>query len=311
MSDLVPYQPSAIVAAKQYDTVVQMTLATVAESSARIYDDTFKSWAKWAALNDVDTIDVNPATALAFLRSQDVTYTTRQRQLSALRKLTQVVAMLDHRNDDARRAYEGMKLVRAPKQGVGGKERKRRALSPEQVESLLDVWLADDLLSVRNQAIISTMFASGARRAEIVALKWDDVDLEQGIIHIRHGKGDKERYAALFGDLAVRALDHWQSLTGGRSYVFCPVINGVLSADKPIAADTLYHVVDVTGKQAGVVWKPHDARRSLATELLDRGVPLSEVQKQLGHAQANTTMIYAQAGSAADRRKLVTLRYGT
>lgn len=310
MSDLVPFTPSPLSIPERFDLIVRMTLATVAESSGRIYADTFKSWQAWATANDVDVLEVNPMTALQFLTDQDVTYTTRQRQLSALRKLTQVVAMLDHRNDDARRAYEGMKLVRAPKQGVGNKERKRRSLTPEQVESLLDVWLTDDLLSIRNQALIALMFASGARRAEVVALRWDDVDLRQGTIHIRHGKGDKARYAALFGEFALRALHQWRHLTRGRDYVFCSVANGVLGADKPITADTLYHVVDVTGKRAGLIWKPHDARRTLATELLAQGVPLSEVQQQLGHAQASTTMIYAQPGEAAERRKLVTIRYG-
>lgn len=310
MTDLVPFSPSTPSIYRGLDSIIDMALATVAESSARIYQDTFNRWRKWALLNEVDELNINPFTALSFLRDQDVTLTTRQRQLSALRKLTQVVAILDHRNDDARRVYEGMKLIKAPKQGAGGKERKRRALAPEQVEKLLDVWLTDDLISIRNQALIATMFASGARRAEIVALQWHDIDLPHGTLHIRHGKGDKERHAALFGDLAVRALKYWHAQTEGREYVFCPLINQSFGEDKPITADTLYHIVDLTGKRAGVNWKPHDARRTLATELLERDMPLSEVQQQLGHAQANTTMIYAQAGSAASRRKLVDIRYG-
>lgn len=310
MSDLAPQGSSAITTTQQFDTVINMVLATVAESSGRVYADTYRSWAKWALEINADLLDINGRTVVDFLKTQDVSMTTRQRQLSAMRTMAQVLAVVDYANPMRRAAYESVKLVRAPKQNAGGKERKRRALSAEQVESILDVWLADDLLSVRNQALITTMFASGARRAEIVALRWDDVDLDLGTIHIRHGKGNKERYAALFGDLVISALDHWQSATKGRLYVFCPVINGILGNDKPITADTLYHVVDVTGKQADVTWKPHDARRTLATELLDQGVPLSEVQKQLGHAQANTTMIYAQAGNAADRRKLVSLRYG-
>lgn len=310
MSDLVPIENSAITTTSQFDTVIQMVLATVAESSGRVYADTYKSWSKWALGIGADLLDINGRTVVDFLKTQDVSMTTRQRQLSAMRTMAQVLAVVDYANPMRRAAYESVKLVRAPKQNAGGKERKRRALSTEQVESILDVWLADDLSSVRNQALISTMFASGARRAEVVALQWNDIDLDLGTIHIRHGKGNKERYAALFGDLAIRALDHWQTRSSGRLYVFCPLVNGVFGNDKPITSDTLYHIVETTGKQSGVDWKPHDARRSLATELLDRGVPLSEVQKQLGHAQANTTMIYAQAGNAAERRKLASIRYG-
>lgn len=310
MSDLGPYENSAITTTQQFDTIIKMVLATVADSSGRVYADTYKSWSKYAIANGIDLLEINGRTVVDFLKSQQVSMTTRQRQLSAMRTMAQVLAVVDYANPMRRAAYESVKLVRAPKQNASGKERKRCALSSEQVESILDVWLADDLLSVRNQALIATMFASGARRAEIVALQWNDIDLDLGTIHIRHGKGNKERYAALFGDLAIRALEHWQKRTEGRLYVFCPVINGVLGNDKPITADTLYHVVEATGKLAGVVWKPHDSRRTLATELLDQGVPLSEVQKQLGHSQANTTMIYAQAGNAAERRKLASIRYG-
>lgn len=310
MNDLVLTDDQSLQKQQSFEGVIPVALATVSESSARIYADTYRSWAAWALDTDADPLNVNGGAAVEFLKTQQVSATTRQLQLSALRKMAQVLAVLDFENPMRRAAYESMKLIRAPKTGATKTERSRRALTPEQVDMLLDVWLNDDLISVRNQALIAVMFASGARRAEIAALKWQDVDLEQGTIHIRHGKGDKERHAALFGDAVIHALEHWQTLTQGREYVFCPLTNAAIGKDEPITGDTLYQIVGVTGKRAGIAWKPHDARRTLITELLNQGVPLADVQQQVGHAQGNTTLGYAQAGDAAARRKRVELRYG-
>lgn len=294
-----------------FGQLTAMTLATVADSSARVYQDTYNSWLRWAIVHDVDPLAINGQTVRAFLSDQHVAVTTRQRMLSAMRTAAQVLATVDYTNPARRAAYETMKMVKAPKTNANSNERKRRALTPDQVERLYDVWLEDSLLHVRNQALITVMFSSGARRAEITALQWGDVNLDEGVIHIRHGKGDAERYAALFGDLVIRSFDHWKHRSGERSFVFCPLDKyGNLGADRSMSADNLYRIVTQTGLAAGVEWKPHDARRTLATELLNMGMSTAEVQAQLGHADAATTLRYAQSGSAAQRRKSTTLRYG-
>lgn len=305
------HQPDALsLVDEQFLYATTATMRTVAESSARVYADTFKQWHSWAYLNGIDPLAVNGGNVWAFLTSREVSQTSRQRMLSALRALARVLVVLDAGNPARQAAYQSVEMTKAPK-GKFGVERSRRALTPDEVNRVFDVWLDDDLLSVRNQALITTLFSSGVRRAELIALKWMDIDLDEGVLHIRHGKGDKERHAALFGDESIRALDHWQNAQGeGREFAFCPLTNNAIGTDEPMTADNLYKIVQATAIKAGVAFKPHDARRTLATELLAMGMPTSEVQAQLGHANASTTLRYVLAGAAAKRRQSVVLRWG-
>lgn len=303
-------QPAALsVVDEQFLYATTATMRTVAESSARIYADTFKQWHSWAYINGLDPLALNGGNVWAFLTSREVSQSSRQRMLSALRGLARVLVVLDAGNPVRNANYQSLEITKAPK-GKFGAERSRKALSPSEVNQVFDVWLDDDLLSVRNQALITTLFSSGIRRAELIALKWMDIDLDEGVLHIRHGKGDKERHAALFGDEAIRALDHWQSIQGEREFVFCPLTNNAIGTDEPMTADNLYRIVQATALKAGVGFKPHDARRTLATELLSMGMSTAEVQAQLGHANASTTLRYAQPGAAAKRRASVVVRWG-
>lgn len=302
--EIVRYHPDYLYA-------IDMTMKTVAESSARVYADTYKAWQQWSVERDLDPLAVHGGNVHKFLLSRDVALVTRRRMLSAMRSLAQVLVVLEPNNPLRQSAYQSVRMVKAPRKGAGGRERSQKALTPDEVERVFDVWLEDSLLHIRNQALITVMFASGVRRAELTALRWGDIHLDEGILHVRHGKGDKARYAALFGATAIHALEHWQSKSTGRDMVFCPLDkHGGVGADRAITADNLYRIVQQTGRLAGVDFKPHDARRSLATELLNLGMSPAEVQAQLGHAHASTTLAYAQAGSAAARRKAARLRWG-
>lgn len=305
------HQPAALsITDEQFVYATTATMRTVAESSARVYADTFRQWRKWSATQGIDSLAINGRNVWDFLASCKVSQTSRQRMLSALRALARVLVVLDAGNSARQAAYQSVEMTKAPR-STEGIERKRKALTPEEVNRVFDVWLNDDPLSVRNQALITTLFSSGVRRAELTALKWSDINLDEGVLLIRHGKGNKERHAALFGDESIRALDHWQAVQGvGREMVFSPLTNNTIGKDEPISADNLYRIVQQTALKAGVEFKPHDARRTLATELLAMGLPVSEVQAQLGHASASTTLRYTQAGAAAKRRQSIELRWG-
>ena len=72
-----------------------------------------------------------------------------------------------------------------------GRRRSQRALKRTEVARLLDVWAADPrLVGIRNYALLRLMIYTGLRRAEIVTLRWDDIDLENQTVTVRHGKGD-------------------------------------------------------------------------------------------------------------------------
>jgi integrase len=299
--------------AHPFDEWVALALQTVAPSSARIYAQTFALWRSWCAAQPqaVDPLDLRPAHVLRFLSAQNTTRSTRQRQLSALRKLAQMAYILAP-TDDNRRIHESLKIVKAPIVEGSGKERSKRALAPSQADKVLRAWDQPTNAHRRNRALIAVLALAALRRSEAAALEWRDIDFENGVVSVRHGKGDRAREVPLAGDLALEALRAWQRGQGiGRTFVFCPVERGDhLGKDKPIQGTDVYRIVEQTEAVSGVEFKPHDLRRTFITEALETGTPLATVQAAAGHASGETTLRYAQTVDARQARKTLKLRYG-
>ena len=311
------HQPALSPASVHFETVAAMVERTVAETSARVYRQTFRAWAQWCDANAVAYMDIRPAHVYEFLAAGDTTTATRQRQLSALRKFAQTLVIVD--GEEARRLYEGLKMLKAPKPDVEtsiDNERTKTALSPAQADSLLRVWSGSDSLARRNDAMIRLLAFTGLRRSELVSLTWDDIDIENLTVTVRHGKGDKRRSVAIMDNTSgtLQALQLWRTLQGDdRQFVFCGVTKGTgaLKADKPITAKTVYRVVQTTAERADLPdIAPHDLRRTHITEYLASGGTLAGAQAQAGHAQSSTTLDYAQSVNAQQRRHDASFRFG-
>lgn len=312
-STLQPADTTAVTNAERraFDELAVQVEKTVAPSSARIYLQTYAAWQAWSDANGINPFDLLPANVAAFLESAETTKSTRQRQLSALRKLAQMAYIL-RPDDSTRRLYEALQVMKAPAPASTAQERQRRALAPREADKLLRVWDGDTLADKRNRALVAVLLLGGVRRAEAAALKWRDIDFENGILHIRHGKGDKARDVPLAGDYALDALRGWQlAQDSGREFVFCPLERGDhLGKDKAISGTDVYRIWAATGSAAGVESKPHDARRTFITEALATGTPIATVQAAAGHSRGETTLRYAQAVDARRARKEFKLRYG-
>lgn len=300
--------------AEAFDGLAEQVEKTVAPSSSRIYRQTFSAWRAWCADNAIQPLDMRPTNVTAFLASQPTTKATRQRQLSALRKLAQMAYVLTP-SPDTHRLYEALKLAKAPAPQAStiSTERHHRALSPAEADKLLRVWDGTTPADLRNRALVAVLLLGGIRRSEAAALRWADVDFENGILHIRHGKGDKARDVPLAGDYALDTLKRWQMQQDtGRAFVFCPVERGQhVGKDKPITGTDVYRIWTATADRAGVdAGGAHNARRSFITEALATGAPLATVQAIAGHARGDTTLGYAQATDARRARKELKLRYG-
>lgn len=296
-------------APSEYETVKRVTLATVAESSAKTYNRTYTLWENWADTHGVDRLNLTPIHVLDFLRSRAVTKNTRQRQLSALRKMARIMA-LDYTSPERKAVYEALLLIKAPSENLGGTERERRTLKARQIWKILEYWHGDKPINKRNRALLAVLFYTGMRRSEVVALRWADIDLETGVIDIRHGKGDKQRYVAIVGDTAIDALKAWNQPARGREYVFCAVRKGdKLADDKPMGVRAVNQIIEKTSNATGIVFKTHDARRTLATDVLNNGGMVADVQAQLGHANPATTLSYAMAADVRKRRSTFKTSY--
>lgn len=299
-----------------FDVMLSMALKTVRSKSKRVYSQTYSLWQAWCKTNKVHPIvDLNMPNVETFLLDAHVTRNTRQRHLSALRKLAEIIAILD--GEPAQRNYELLKMMRVPEHDESTEaelsaknERSRRALSPSEVDLVLRAFPGTDFTSRRNTAMLATLFFTGMRRTELVNLQWRDVNFENATIEIRHAKGDKPNTATIIGGergFAVMALRAWQTAQAEtadsteRLFIFCSARGGKLGDDTPTHADTVWRVVKRAAKIVDIdEFSPHDARRTVLTEWTQTGT-LSGAQAQAGHKSASMTMKYAMASNAVKR----------
>jgi integrase len=292
------------------------TAGMVAPSSARVYRDTYARWERWTAENGLSPLDIHFSTVGAYLADRDGTKASKQRELSALRTLAKTLQIVDPGNPARAAAYESLRLLKVRATGESRQaERDRRALSPAEADRLLRVWKDDQTpRGKRNRALIAVLLLAGLRREELTALTWIDIDFQNGVIHVRHGKGDKTRDAALYGTEGLEALKAWQmeQPTGYKNVFVNLRKGGTFTGDNAMSTTAVWKVVDETADQAGLGHvKPHDLRRTLATELLETGAPVHHVQHQLGHADSSTTLNnYTGETDARQRRRTGRVRYG-
>jgi integrase/recombinase XerD len=167
-------------------------------------------------------------------------------------------------------------------------------LSISEVLRLLAV-----IQNLKHRAILTLVYSSGLRIGEVVKLKHQDVDPDRKTIHIRQGKGRKDRYTVL-STAAYLLLERYMKSTCLEEYLF-PSGEGF---NKPIHVRTVQHVFEKARRSAGIV-KPatvHTLRHSFATHLLEEGTDLRYIQELLGHASSKTTEIYTHVSIKDVRR---------
>jgi integrase/recombinase XerD len=180
-----------------------------------------------------------------------------------------------------KRPYEELDLV-YPKLP----QRLPTVLSEEEVTKLIE-----SASSAYHRVIITTLYATGMRRAELARLKVSDVDSARMVIHIRQGKGGKDRDITLSPRLLEILRDYWK-WRKPQVYLFPSLLRP--RPDKPITDKTIWYAVREAARRAGIKKKitPHTLRHSWATHLLERGTDLKTIQVLLGHADLEATTIY-------------------
>ena len=179
-----------------------------------------------------------------------------------------------------------------------------RALSDGEIRSLFAVCADDpDPAGARDAALLAVLFAGGLRRTEAVGLDVSDIDLEEGGVHVRSGKGRKDRQVFIARG-ALEAVKAWLAVRGAHDGpLFHPIRRGGLIEPRRLSAQSVLYMASKRAKQAGVAhFSPHDLRRSMVSSLLDSGADLSVVQKLAGHSSPSTTARYDRRPEAAKRR---------
>lgn len=141
--------------------------------------------------------------------------------------------------------------------------------------------------NIKERAIIEFLVASGVRVAEFCNLDIDDIDFNKKTVHVKHGKGDKERYTYL-SDLAISHLVKY--LTHESNNIGALFKNRYGDRYTPHGVRQLLISIGEKAKVESV--HPHRFRKTLASSLAARGMAIQEIQKILGHENINTTMLY-------------------
>ena len=190
--------------------------------------------------------------------------------------------------------YNPAKLVKSPK-----KEKKLpKVLSPDEVFALLEAPSGEDVLSVRDRAILELFYASGLRLSELAGLNLEDLDLSQGLIRVM-GKGKKERVVPIH-QRAIDRLKKWLELRASlkKSQLDPEAQKAVFLSRRGtrLSARAIELLLGKYLKKAGIYRPatPHSLRHSFATHLLDSGMDIRSIQELLGHSSLSTTQRYTQ-----------------
>ena len=183
-------------------------------------------------------------------------------------------------------------------------------LSREEAIALINS--ASNLL---HRAMLATLHSTGIRRTEMCNLKVEDIDSQRMLIHIRQGKGGKDRDVPLSPNRleTLRAYYRWMR---PKTYLFPGTVDG-WRADKPITSKVPWEACQEAAQRAGITKRvsPHLLRHGCATHLLENGADLPTVQALLGHTDLKPTSLYLHlsarhlkaAGTPLDKATLAPL----
>ena len=156
--------------------------------------------------------------------------------------------------------------------------------------------------NIKHRCIISILYSGGLRRNELLNLKITAIDSERMVIHIKNGKGGKDRITLLSSSV-LTDLRKYYIKEKPREYLFEGAKGGCYSSS------SVKKIVDKAALLVGIrkKVKPHTLRHSFATHLLEAGTDLRHIQVLLGHNSSKSTEIYTHVAikSFKNSRKLL------
>lgn len=210
---------------------------------------------------------------------------TLNRRLSALRTY---FGFARQRWEDVPQPAVLLRGLKVPKRIV-------RVLKPDEVERLLDVNRFEaNWLGTRDRFLLLTLYVLGIRRAELLQMRWQDIDASAQSVRIT-GKGNKERLLPVL-PVWLDVLEEYRQVCTAAGVP----TDAELFWDSPIKKMTpkgVYSAVHSYLQGASSVEKasPHVLRHTFATHLLDMGADLASIRSLLGHANLSATQVYTHA----------------
>jgi site-specific recombinase XerD len=255
----------------------------LAEATRRAYRVDVEEFLDWLEARETALDDIDVRTLVDYAGQLGAGRRARGKLAPATisRKLAAVRAFLRH----------SLGAARVPDARLSPRRGRRLPDAPQraEVDKELAALEGEGPLPLRNRALVELVYSAGLRSAEAVGLDLGDVDFDQELVHVRSGKGNKDRMIPLGEEAA-----HW--------------VARYLRDARPALArganDALF--ISATGKRLDtstlrrLAPHPHRLRHAFATHLLEGGADLRTIQELLGHSSLSTTQVY----SHVDARRL-------
>ena len=256
---------------------------SLSEGTRRAYRGDVGEFCDWLEKRRMDLAQVDIRVLSEYVASLGERRTRKLAPTTISRKLAAVRAFLRHALGPER-VPDGRLAPRRPR-------RLPDAPTSAEIEQLLAALEGEGALALRNRALVELVYSAGLRSAEAVALDLADVDFEQEHVHVRNGKGGKERTVPL-GEEAAFRLGRY--LREGRPQLARGANNAVFLSVRGRRLDT--------STLRRLVPHPHRLRHAFATHLLEGGADLRVIQELLGHSSLSTTQIYSHVDARRLRR---------
>ena len=163
----------------------------------------------------------------------------------------------------------------------------KRPYSAEEMEAL-----RTGCSTIRDRALVEFLYSTGVRVSELVALNVGDIEMGKQEL-IVYGKGSKERKTYLTDSAKFYLRRYLQTRSGEDNLQSRPLFVTSGSPHERLSVPGIQYMLRNLGRKTGVKGvHPHRFRRTIATDLLGRGMPIEQVKEFLGHEKLDTTMIY-------------------
>jgi integrase/recombinase XerD len=262
-------KPSEIVVPSIYrETLVKMRYSESTVENYQIQFKLFLAFIMPKIADDITDEDIH----------RYLLYLTEKRQVSISTQnqaINSIKFYLEHVKRGERKAYyvdRPMKEWKLP-----------TVLSEEEIQALFQC-----TTNVKHRSIMFLLYSAGLRMSELLALKWEHVDPNRGVIYVKDAKGRKDRIT-LLSKVAYNYLEHYKEKYNPEQWLF-------ESPDKTqYSPKSVNNVIKYAAAKAGIQKRisAHTLRHSFATHLLENGTDLRYIQSLLGHENSKTTERYA------------------
>ena len=253
------------------------------DATRRAYRFDVEEFCEWLGDDDLESVDVR--TLVEYVGYLGTSRRGRGKLAPATisRKLAAVRAFLKH----------ALGAARVPEARLAPRRPRRLPEAPKmrEVDAELESLEGETPLALRNRALVELVYSAGLRSAEAVGLDLGDVDFEQELVHVRSGKGAKDRVVPLGEEAA-----HWVAryLRDARPSLARGANDALFLSARGRRLDT--------STLRRLAPHPHRLRHAFATHLLEGGADLRTIPELLGHSSLSTTQMYSHVDAARLRK---------